>query len=74
MLNFKKFNVDDVVTDMFGNVSETNVLFIYQDGLVRSGFLYRNYSYNGKENYYFRSNEINYDVEDCLYCEINIEV
>lgn len=73
MLKFKKFDVDDVITDMFGNVSEGNVIFVTEDKLVRLGYLYREYLHNGCTKYYFRSNGVDYRADECVYCEVTVE-
>lgn len=66
MLNFKKFDIEDFKTDMYGNVTHTDLIFIDDEGILRFGNLYEEYHGNGCSSYYIRSNCVNYTTHNKL--------
>ena len=71
MLKFKEFNIEDFKTDVFGNLSEKDLIFIYE-GVLRFGHLYEHYHGNGTSTYYLRSNGVNYEASDVLYSIVEV--
>ena len=71
MLKFKEFNIEDFKTGMFGNLSESYLVFI-NEGVLRFGYLYEEYHGNGTSTYYFRSNGVNYEARDMLYSIVEV--
>ena len=72
MLNFKKFNIEDFKTDMYGGIACVNLVFIDDEGILRFGCLYEDYYGNGSSLYYFRSNGVNYPTYDSLYSIVGV--
>ena len=72
MLNFKKFDIEDFKTDMYGHVTPTDLIFIDDEGILRLGCLYEDYHGNGCSSYYFRSNGVNYPTYDSLYSIVEV--
>ena len=71
MLKFKEFNIEDFKTGMFGNLSESYLVFI-NEGVLRFGYLYEEYHGNGTSTYYLRSNGVNYEASDVLYSIVEV--
>lgn len=73
MLNFKKFDIEDFKTDMYGHVTHTDLIFIDDEGILRFGYLYEDYHGNGRSSYYIRSNRVYYTTHNKLYSLVEAE-
>jgi len=70
---FRKFNPDNFKTDICGYITETEVLFIDYEDVVRFGRIKEEYIGDGKSKYLITSNGYEYNVENHYICKVSVE-
>ena len=70
---FKRFNPDNFKTDMCGYITETEVIFVDYEDVVRFGCIKEDYIGDGKSKYLIISDGNEYNVENHYICKVSVE-
>lgn len=74
MIKFKRFNPDNLKTDIYGMYPYVDILFIDKLGVVRAGTLMSDWNHNNVCNFHVSTHNGTFNIQiGDLYCEAEIE-